>query len=123
MVGKPPKSAYELAMERLRADDRKAGVEKTTLTAAQKKKIGEARQAATARLAERILFRDPMQRIADPAARETAEQEYQIDRRRITEDCEKGDRGHPPRLAASTRLCGLSQIRTMWAAASFPEAS
>jgi len=77
-------------MERLRADDRKAGVEESALTAGQKKKIAEARKAATARLAEReILFRDAMQRITDPAGREKAEQEYQTDRRRINEDCER----------------------------------
>jgi len=77
-------------MERLRADDRKAGVAKTTLTAAQKAKIAEAREAATARLAEReILFRDALQKLADPTQRDKAEQEYQTDRRRITEDCER----------------------------------
>jgi hypothetical protein len=85
-----PKTAYELAMERLRANDRKTGVEESALTAAQKKKISEARNAATARLAEReILFRDAMQRIGDPAEREKAEQQYQTDRRRINEDCER----------------------------------
>jgi hypothetical protein len=77
-------------MERLRADDQKAGVEETPLTSGQKERIAESRRAATARLAEReILFRDALQRIADPAGREKAEQEYQIDRRRITEDCER----------------------------------
>jgi hypothetical protein len=89
-MGDAPKSAFELAMERLRADDRKAGIEETTLSADQKKRIAEARQAATARLAEReILFQDAIREIGDPADREKAEQEYQTDRRRITEDCER----------------------------------
>ena len=35
-------------MERLRADDRKAGVEASALTAGQKKKIAEARKASQA---------------------------------------------------------------------------
>jgi hypothetical protein len=89
-MGDPPKSAFELAMERLRAEDRKAGVEETPLTPDQKKRIAEARQASTARLAEReILFRDAVQKISDPAEHEKAEQEYQTDRRRISEDCER----------------------------------
>ena len=89
-MGNAPKTAYELAMERLRADDRKAGVEESALTAGQKKKIAETRKAATARLSEReILFQDAMQRITATAERETAEREYQTDRRRINEDCER----------------------------------
>jgi hypothetical protein len=77
-------------MERLRASDRKDGVEETKLSPAQKKKISEARSVATSRLAEReILFRDAMQKIADPAEREKAEREYQLDRQRITDDRER----------------------------------
>ena len=61
-VGKPPKSSFELAMERLRAADREAGAEETKLSGAQKEKIAEARRVATSRLAEReILFKDAMQ--------------------------------------------------------------
>jgi len=89
-MGKAPKSAYELAMERLRAQDREAGVEETALTADQKEKIAEARRVATSRLAEReILFRDALKKIADPAEREKAEKEYQVDRQRINDDCER----------------------------------
>lgn len=77
-------------MERLRANDRKAGVEETRLSSEQKEKIAEARRVATSRFAEReILFRDRMQRTADPAEREKAEHEYQVDRQRITDDCER----------------------------------
>ena len=39
-----PKSAYELAMERLRQKDREAGVEERPLTDQQKAAIAEARQ-------------------------------------------------------------------------------
>ena len=89
-VGDPPKSSFELAMERLRAADRESGVEETRLSGAQKEKIAEARRRAAARLAEReILFRDAMQKIKDPAEREKAEHEYQVDRRRINDDCER----------------------------------
>ena len=77
-------------MERLRAADRASGTSETSLTAAQKKDIAHARSVATSRLAEReILFKDAMLRTADPAEREKAEREYQIDRQRINEDCER----------------------------------
>ena len=45
---------------------------------------------ASARLAEReILFADSMQKIHDPGEREKAESEYQIDRQRIQDDCDR----------------------------------
>ncbi len=89
-MGDAPKSSFDLAMERLRANDRTAGVEETKLSPAQKKKIAEARRVATSRLAEQeILFRDAMQKTDDPAKREKAEREYQLDRQRITDDCER----------------------------------
>jgi hypothetical protein len=84
-----PKSAYELAMERLRAAD-PGGTKKVSLTAKQKEEISEARRAAAARLAEReILFNDAMKNAVDPAEREKAESNYRTDRRRIDEDCER----------------------------------
>ena len=47
------KSAYEVAMERLRAEDRDRGVEPARpLTKAQKKRIAELRQEAKAKLAD-----------------------------------------------------------------------
>jgi hypothetical protein len=85
-----PRSAYELAMERLRAADEAAGQSQAPLDAAQKKAIAEARQRATARMAEReILFKDTMGKTGDPEAREKVEREHQIDRRRINQDCER----------------------------------
>lgn len=82
-----PKSSFELAMERLRAADREAGVEETPLTDAQKAAIAEARTVASSRLAEReILFKDALKKVLDPAAREKAEEEYQVDRSRIEAD-------------------------------------
>jgi hypothetical protein len=88
--GNAPKSAVDLAMERLRAIDQKAGVEETKLNPAQKEKIAEARSIATSRFAEReILFKDVMRRTHDPAEREKSEREYQLDRQRIADDCER----------------------------------
>jgi hypothetical protein len=88
-MAKAPKTAYELAMERLQAAEPK-GAKQRPLTAKQKEAIAEARRAATARLAEReILFKDAMKKTADPAEREKAESNYVTDRRRIDEDCER----------------------------------
>ena len=85
-----PKSAFELAMERLNAEDREAGTRETPLSPKQKEAIAEARRVASSRLAEReILFRDSMRRTPDPELRAKAESEYQIDRQRIHDDCER----------------------------------
>lgn len=74
-------------MERLRAADREAGIEETPLNDAQKAAIAEARTVAASRLAEReILFKDGLRKVLDPAAREKAEEEYQVDRSRIEAD-------------------------------------
>ncbi len=76
-------------MERLRAADRASGAAEAPLTSAQKKDIAQARQIAASRLAEReILFLDAMGKTADPAEREKAEREYQIDRQRFQRDLE-----------------------------------
>ena len=81
-------------MERLRAADRASGAEETPLTPAQKKEIAEARRVATSRLAEReILFKDAIGKTDDPAERERAEREYQIDRQRISDDLESSIAG------------------------------
>ena len=81
-----PKSSFELAMERLRAAD-PAGTDEKPLTSRQKEQIAEARRVAAGRLAEcEILFKDALKQKSDPAEREKAEGEYQIDRQRINDD-------------------------------------
>jgi hypothetical protein len=81
-----PKSSFELAMERLRAAD-PAGSRQNPLSSAQKEEIAEARRVAAGRLAEcEILFKDSLKNISDPAERQKAEGEYQIDRQRINDD-------------------------------------
>jgi hypothetical protein len=86
-MGKKPKTAYDLAMERLEAADRESGVKETSLSDVQKEAIAEARRIAASRLAEReILFRDAMRKTPDPAEREKAEEGYRIDRQRIEDD-------------------------------------
>ena len=83
---KPLKSAYELAMARLQADDRKQGVvERKPLTRSQKKRIAELRQEARAKLAELEILRD--ERLAgaagDPEKLKEEEEHYKTDRRRV----------------------------------------
>jgi hypothetical protein len=56
-----PKSAYELAMERLRRKDREEGVVERPLTDEQKAEMAEVRKVYEAKVAEReILHRDAM---------------------------------------------------------------
>jgi hypothetical protein len=82
-----PKSAYELAMERLRKKDREEGVEERPLTEEQRTAIAEARRVAEARLAEReILHQSALRRTADPEAAVQLEEEYRRDRDRIASD-------------------------------------
>ena len=81
------KSAYELAMERVRAKDREAGVdEPASLTNEQKKTIAELRQTAKAKLAEiEIMHRKQITAAVagDPADIEKIEEHYRVDRRRV----------------------------------------
>ena len=79
-----PKSAYELAMERLRKKDQEEGVEARTVTEAQKAAIAEVRNFYEAKLAEaEVLHQSQMRVLFDPAARETLNQEYRRDRERL----------------------------------------
>jgi hypothetical protein len=58
-----PKSAYELAMERLRQKDQEGGVVERPLSDAQKAAIAEARRVYEAKVAEReILHRDALRK-------------------------------------------------------------
>jgi hypothetical protein len=82
-----PKSAYELAMERLRQKDREAGVEDRPLTEAQKAGIAEARQIYQARMAEReILHRDALQKARSAEEVEKLDGELARDRDRLASD-------------------------------------
>lgn len=82
-----PKSAYELAMERLRKKDRDEGVEERPLTDDQRAAIAEARRVAEARLAEReILHQSALRQARDPESAAELEEEYRRDRDRIATD-------------------------------------
>lgn len=86
-IDKPPKSAYELAMERLRRDDKAAGVETRPLTDLQKAAIAEARNFCQAKLAERdVLHQSKMRAVLDPAEREALDLEYRRDCERLSSE-------------------------------------
>ena len=88
MTDEAPKSAFELAMERLRKQDKEAGVEEqAAVTDEHRAAIAEARSVAEARLAEgEILHRSKLAGVADPEAREVLEKQYRRDRERIVSD-------------------------------------
>lgn len=82
-----PKSAYELAMERLRKKDAAEGVTEKALTAAQKAAIAEARSVYEARVAERqILFDDAMRKAGSADEVEKLEAEFRRDKERYGND-------------------------------------
>ena len=84
MTDKPLKSAFDLAMDRLKARDLAEGVEEAKpLTKAQKEKIAQLRTEAQAKLAElEILHRKNVASTSDPAALLKIEENYAIDRGR-----------------------------------------
>jgi hypothetical protein len=82
-----PKSAYELAMERLKKKDAEAGIVEQKLTDEQKAAIAEARSIYEARVAERqILHRDKRLTTFEPAEVEKMEEEYRRDMERFATD-------------------------------------
>jgi hypothetical protein len=85
-----PKSAVELAMERLRQKDADSGVVERPPTEEQKAAIADARSLHASKLAElEILHRSTMAGVFDPAARVQAEADYRREIGRINEDLER----------------------------------
>lgn len=87
-----PKSAWEIALEKLNQQDKERGEgAPVRLTDAQKKAIASARQRSKARLAEaEILHKSNLAKAGDdPEALAKVEEEYRIDRRRIEEQGER----------------------------------
>src|SRR6187455_3233071 len=80
-----PKSAYELAMERLRKNDADAGIERQQVTDEQKAAIAEIRNFYQAKLAElEVLQQGKLRMMMDPEERAVREAEYRRDRERLT---------------------------------------
>ncbi len=82
-----PKSALEIALERLRKKDEAAGVVPFAVSDAQKAEIAEIRNFYEARLAEReVLHRSALKRTPDPAEREELEAQYRRDREHLVSE-------------------------------------
>ena len=82
-----PKSAFELAMERLRQKDKEAGVDERPLTDEQKPAIAEARQLYTARVAEReILHQAALREARTQEEIDRLNEELRRDKERLASD-------------------------------------
>ena len=80
-MSKEPKTAFELAMERLEKQDAEAGIERKPLSDTQKDEIAKIRNKYRAKLAEReILHRSDLAKTPDPADREKLEEQFRRDR-------------------------------------------
>jgi len=82
-----PKTAYELAMERLRQKDKEGGVVERPLTDEQKKAIAEVRRVHEAKMAEReILHRDALRQAKSHEEVQKLNDELAMDRDRFARD-------------------------------------
>jgi hypothetical protein len=95
----PPKSAYDLAMERLKRKDVEEGVESRPLTDKQKAEIAEVRSFYGSKIAEQeVMLQARRRNSVDPAEREAIEQELRHVRERLASEREakiqkiRGDR-------------------------------
>ena len=79
-----PKSAVELAMERVRKKDEAAWIVQTTLTDGQKAAITEIRSLYGAKLAQAdIEYQDRLRATFDPVVHQALEAEYRRERERL----------------------------------------
>jgi hypothetical protein len=84
MSDEAPKSAVELAMERLRRRDVEEGRDERLLSAEQKQEIGEIRKVYAARIAqEEILHKSGLLSTFDPTEREKLEGHYRQELERL----------------------------------------
>ena len=82
-----PKSAYELAMERLRKQDAESGAESRPLTDEQRAAIAEVRNFYEAKAAEvEVLHQSALRRAADQDALALLEEHYRRDRERLNSE-------------------------------------
>jgi hypothetical protein len=90
MSDEAPKSALELAMERLKKKDAEQGVSDRPLTDEQKNEIAEVRKTYAARLAqEEILFKSKLQGAPDYEARQQLQDNYRRDVERLNHERER----------------------------------
>jgi len=85
-----PKSAVELAMERLRQKDADSGIVGRPPSEEQKAAIADARSVHASKIAElEILHRSKLVAMFDPAERAQANEEYRRELSRIHDDLER----------------------------------
>jgi hypothetical protein len=90
MTDDAPKSALELAMERLRKKDAEAGISDAPITEEKRQAIAEVRRTYEAKLAEReILYQSALRKVHDPEAAQVLEDEYRRDRDRLNGERER----------------------------------
>jgi hypothetical protein len=81
------KSAYELAMERLRKKDEASGVERLPVTESQKAAIAELRNFYEAKIAElEVLHQGKRRTVMDPNEWLLREDEYRRERERLSSE-------------------------------------
>jgi hypothetical protein len=82
---RPLKSAYELALERLRKSDEETGVSSRPLTDQQKAAIAEIRNFYGAKLAEQqVLHESGLRKTFEPSERAAIEQRFRRERERLS---------------------------------------
>jgi hypothetical protein len=96
-----PRSAYEIAMERLRQKDVRDGVDHQPRTDEQKAAIADIRSLYDAKIAQaEVMHRSAVVGILDEDARIRLDEEYQRDRARLQAERDariekiRGDSGH-----------------------------
>ena len=90
MSDEAPKSAYELAMERLRRKDAESGVEELLLTEEQRAEIAEIKRVYGAKVAEaEILHKSKLAAVWEPEERAKLEQNHRRDLERFRSDQER----------------------------------
>ena len=90
MVDESPKSAYELAMERLRKKDAADGVVEKLVTDEQKAEMAEVRQMYAAKIAqEEILYKSQLRTTWDPDERTKLEEGHRRDVQRLNDELER----------------------------------
>jgi hypothetical protein len=87
MSDEAPKSALELAMERLKKKDAEQGVSERPLTEEQRNEIAEVRKTYAARLAqEEILFQSKVAGVFEFEARQALQDNYRRDVERLNHE-------------------------------------
>jgi hypothetical protein len=90
MTDESPKSAYEVAMERLRRKDAEQGIEERLVSDEQKAEIAEIRRVYAAKIAEaEILHTSKLMALLDPEQRALIEQGHRRDLERLRDEQER----------------------------------